>query len=179
VTLGQLSFLAMMGACLAIHPSAVAIQRGLSFYGNQAETVVPFALGFAVCVAFTGLGVVCLGGGDALRRRFRLGTGTILALMALVPLTPYSVDLVLDYLHIGVTTALFSAALGFALWLAFALLRRRLAFAAVGAQAGGGLLALTAQVGWDDLMIPAQLVSQIAFSAVFVMAAARLAAQPR
>ncbi len=93
-----------------------------------------------------------------------------------MPLTPYGVDLVLDYLHIGVTAALFTTALVFAVWLAFGLLRRRLAAGAVAVQVAAGLLALSAQVGLNDLMIPAQVVFDVAFALVLVLAAGRLAA---
>jgi hypothetical protein len=176
---GQAAFLAMMASCLAIRPSPLAVQRGLSFYGNQAETIVPYVAGFAACVALTALGVARLRGGDAFLRRFRLGTTTIVGLMALVPLTPYSVDLVVDYLHIGITTVLFSSALLFGAWLGCVVLRRPLALAAVATETAAGVLVLTAQVGLHDLMIPSQLVFDVAFAVLVVMAAAHLAAQAR
>jgi len=179
VVLGQAAFLAMMASCLAVRPSADAVQHGLSFYGNHAETLVPYTLGFAVCVPVTALGLARVRGRDRATRRFRLGTGSILALMALVPLTPYSVDLVVDYLHIGVSAVLFTGALLFGAWLALVLLRRWAAYAAVAVQAAAGVLALSAQIGIDDWMIPAQLVFELAFTCLIVLGAAHLAARAR
>jgi len=49
----------------------------------------------------------------------------------------------------------------------------------VAVQLAAAALVLTAQVGLHDLMIPSQLVFDLAFAAVTVMAAERLAAQPR
>jgi hypothetical protein len=174
VVVGQAAFLAMMASCIAVRPSWLALKRGLSFYGNDPDTVVLFALGIATSVVLTAVGVALLRPDSVPARRFRRGAAAIAALTALVPLTPYEVDPIVDYLHIGITSVLFTAALLFGLWIACALLRDRLALAAAGALLGGGLLVFTAQVGLDDLMIPAQLVFATAFGTLVALGAARL-----
>jgi len=177
LVVGQAAFLAMMGACLAARPSLLALKRGLRFYGNDADTVVPFALGIAAGVARTALGLARIRATENGGRRFRRGAVSIVALTLLIPLTPYSVDPIVDYLHIGVSSALFAAAFFFGIWIAWRLLRHRVAVAASTAQFLAGLLALSAQVGWSDLMIPAQLGFEVACGALLVLGAAKVATQ--
>lgn len=167
---GQACFLGMMAWCLTIQPSAVALKRGLSFYGNEPATIVPYTLGFALCVALTGAALVRLGTRDAFTRRLRTRLTGLLSLMAFVPLTPYSVDLAFDYLHIGVSALLFFTGLVLGAWLALRVLRSVLATSSFSLQVVAGLLALTAQLGWNDYMIPSQLAFQIALAVLVVLA---------
>ncbi len=172
VAAGQACFLAMMAACFAIEPSWLALKRGLSFYGNQLQTVVPYSLGFALSVGLSAGGIALLAPIDVSAKRLRIGLAALLGLMALIPLTPYSVDLVFDYVHIGISAALFGAGLLFGLWLALRVLRRRIAYGAVSAQFAAGLLALTAQLGWHDYMIPSELAFQLALGVLVVLGTA-------
>jgi len=177
VIVGQVAFMAMMGACVAARPSWLAVKRGLSFYGTHVDTVVPFALGIAAGAALTAIGLARIRSTEIGGRRFRRGAAVIVALTVLVPLTPYSVDPIVDYLHIGVSSALFAAAFAFGNWIAWWLLRHRVAVAFSTAQFLAGLLALSAQVGLSDLMIPAQLGFEAAFGALLVLGAAKVTSQ--
>lgn len=176
---GQACFVAMMAACLAIEPSQVAIKRGLSFYGNDLRTVVPFALGFFLCIALTGAGLARLAVRDAFRRHLRASLVVLLVLMALVPLTPYSVDLLFDYLHTVISALLFACGFLLGAWLALRVLRGRLACGSFSVQAGAGIVALAAQLGWLDYMIPSQLVFQLALSLLVVLGIVRRVPRPR
>jgi hypothetical protein len=178
VASGQACFLAMMASCLAIEPSQVALKRGLSFYGTHLQTVVPYSLGFALCVGLTAVGLTRLSPIDISATRLRLGLAALIGLMALIPLTPYSVDLVFDYLHIGITATVFTAGLALGTWLALRVLRTGLALSALAAQLGAGLLALTAQLGWHDYMIPSQLGFQLSFAVLVVLGILRGARRP-
>ena len=167
---GQLCFLAMMVCCLAIEPSALALKRGLSYYGTHVETVVPYALGFALCVGLTALGIARIGNGSTSLRRLRLALGAIAALLAAIPLTPYSVDLVFDWLHIGFTAALFAFALIVGWWVAVRLREDSFVRGLVAAETAGGVLVLVAQVGLLDFMIPVEVCFQLAFALLVVRA---------
>ncbi|HZP72506.1 MAG TPA: hypothetical protein VFA97_03910 [Gaiellaceae bacterium] len=169
VAFGQICFLMMMASCLAITPSQLAVKRGLSFYGNHLQTIVPYCLGFALCVGLTALGLRRLAPVDAFRTRLRIALGAVLILMSLIPLTPYSVDQIFDYLHTVFAATLFAAAASLGTWLALWVLRSRLAYWALAAQAVSGLFALTAQLGWHDYMIPSQLAFQVSFAVLVVL----------
>src|SRR5579871_2566719 len=108
VVLGQVCFVATMLVCCSISPSWVAVRLGLSYYGNDLRTVFPYALGFVLCVALTGAGLKRLRPPSARGRRLQQALAGVLALMLLIPLTPYRLDAVLEWLHLGIATALFA-----------------------------------------------------------------------
>lgn len=175
---GQACFLGMMAWCLTIQPSALAIKRGLSFYGNEPETLVPYSLGFALCIGLTALALARLRSGDAFTRRLRTRLAALVSLMAFVPLTPYSVDLAFDYLHIGVSALLFIVGFVLGAWLALRVLDGLLAWAPFSVQLAAGVLALTAQLGWHDYMIPSQLAFQVALAVLVVAAIVKRLPRP-
>jgi hypothetical protein len=160
----------MMACCLAIRPSALAVKRGLSYYGTHVETVIPYTVGFALCVSLTGLAVVRMRADSRPLRSLRLGLVGILALLVAIPMTPYDLDLVFDWLHLGFTTALFGLALVVGWWVAVRLPGDSLVCGLVGAQTSGALLVLASQVGLLGLMIPSQFLFQIAFALLVVRA---------
>lgn len=176
---GQACFLAMMASCVAIEPSMQAVKRGLSFYGNDLNTIVPYALGFALCVGLTGVALARLHVRDRLVLHLRRSLVVIVALMTLVPLTPYSVDLLFDYVHIGITTLLFSAGLLVGTWLALRVVRMRIAPWLCAVQVTAGALVLAAQIGWHVYMIPSQLVFQGSLAVLVVLGLAKRAPAQR
>src|SRR5450432_1927846 len=106
--LGEFCFVALMLSCCAIQPSWFAVKRGLSYYGNSATTVVPYAIGFGLSIALTALALARVEPRSPAGRRFRSAVAVLLALTAAVPLTPYAADAIFDWLHIGVVAALFT-----------------------------------------------------------------------
>jgi hypothetical protein len=129
---GQVAFAALMLCCIGIEPSWLAVARGLSYYGNHLATLAPYLGAYVACMSLTVLGLRGLGAtGDAGRRRRALGL--MLALIMGVAVTPYSVDLLFDRLHIVVATMLFVARYGVAAWLTLRLLRSTCAFALMAA----------------------------------------------
>jgi hypothetical protein len=163
-------FVAMMGCCLAIDPSRLAIKRGFSYYGTHLDTIVPYSVGFALCAFFTARALSRMER-DALHvQRLRTVMTLILTLLVAIPLTPYSVDMVFDWLHIGLTAFLFAVAFMAGAWLAFRVVGDPLAHGLLGAQLAGGGLSLASQVGALDYMIPGQFVFHMAFSVLLVRA---------
>lgn len=175
VVSGECCFLAMMACCFAIEPSWVAVRQGLSYYGNFLTTGVPYGVGFASSIALTGLGVARIRSRGATVQRFRTAVLAVLALMAWVPLTPYRLDLILDWLHTGVVALLFGSGLLFGGWLVLRLDDRLARFFYV-IEVGAGVAILTAQLGIHDYMIPSELVFQLAAFGLIVHGARRLVA---
>ena len=84
-----------------------------------------------------------------------------------MPLTPYAADAIFDWLHIGVVAVLFSFGLALGGWITWrARDRVTLAFYLVETAAGVSIVA--AQLGFNDYMIPSELVFQ---SAAFALVA--------
>lgn len=170
VILGQGCFVLTMFGCVAIEPSWLAFKRGLSYYGNEPSTVGPYLLGFVVCILLTAMGLRRLRSRIRPTQRFRAAAGLVLALMVPIPLTPYSVDPVLDWLHLGAVTVLFSAGLIVGCWLAFRVLGDRSSCGLFAIQVLAGLSIVAAQAGLSDYMIPSELAFQVAFAALIVRA---------
>jgi hypothetical protein len=173
VVSGECCFLAMMGCCFALEPSWVAVRQGLSYYGNYVPTGIPFVIGFGSSIALTGLGLARIRPRGATAQRFRIAVLAVLALMAWVPLTPYKLDLVFDWLHIGVATVLFCSGLAFGGWLVLRLDDRptRCLYAI---ESGAGVAILTAELGIHDYMIPSELAFQLAAFGLIVHGTRRL-----
>jgi len=162
VVAGQALFLVMMGVCWAIEPSQTAVRRGLSFYGNEPRTVVPYTAGFVLAIGLAAIGLRRHREGG---RRLRWAVGAVVALMIPIPLTPYRVDAIVDYLHIGTSAMLFASALAVGGWIALCRLRGYRDRALFGLQALAALAILTGQTGLHDYMIP----SEVAFQLVMVV----------
>jgi hypothetical protein len=171
---GECCFVAMMLGCLAIEPSRIAVKRGLSYYGNYVTTGVPYAIGFGSSITLTALGLARIQSEGAMVEPFRRGVAVLLALMASVPLTPYRVDLVFDWLHMGVAAALFASGLALGGWLVLRL-PDRLSRSLYVIESGAGIAIVTAQLGLHDYMIPSELVFQLATFALIVHGIRQLA----
>lgn len=172
---GQALFAAMMGLCLLQRPAAEAVEGGLSYYGVHVDTAVPFVAGVAGCALLTAVAILWIDSGAPWLPRLRNAILTVLVLMIGVPATPYSVDIVMDWLHTGISVVLFVVALLVGGWIAV-LVRTFAAVVLVSLQALSGLVAGAAQIGLVALMIPSQLAFQFAFAAL--VAAALAAAHP-
>lgn len=158
----EFSFLVLMLACCAIDPSSIAIRRGLSYYGNSMTTGLPYGIGFALFIAISALGLTRLDDGDVgAPPRFRSAVAVLLALMAVVPLTPYAVNDVFDWLHIGFVSILFSASLVLGTWIV-GRLRDRVTRALFLLEVIAGVAILAAQVDLNAYMIPSELAFQFA-----------------
>ena len=170
---GECCFMVMMLSCCAIQPSWLAVKRGLSYYGNSGATVVPYAIGFALSIVLTALALAQIETRSRAARRFRHAVAGVLALTAAVPLTPYAVDIIFDWLHIAVVTVLFGAGLVLGGWLVLRL-RDRVAFACYSVESAAGLSIAAAQVGLHRYMIPSELLFQGAAFALVAWGIRRL-----
>jgi hypothetical protein len=157
---GEFWFLAMMLSCLAIEPSSLAVRRGLSYYGTSLATIVPYVLGFGVSITMTALGFARITPSDATGQRLRLFVAVVLALMLAIPLTPYSIDLMFDWLHVGAAAALFASGLALGGWITLHL-HDRLSRTLYVLQSAAAISILAAQVGLNKYMIPSELWFQL------------------
>jgi hypothetical protein len=166
--------LTAMLICCAVRPSWAAVEYGLSYYGNDVATVVPYTAGFALCIALSWVGLVRLPATNGAVHRLRRAVALVLGLMALIPLTPYRVDLVFDWLHTGAASVLFSIGFALGMWIALSQVRDRQAYVLLAVQttAVAGICATV--IGWIDYMIPSELGFQLALGALLIRGVRRL-----
>ena len=167
----------MMLSCLAIEPSWAAVRRGLSYYGNSGTTIVPYVLGFGLSIVMTALGLAQINPNDAAGKRFRRFVATVLALMLVIPFTPYRVDLIFDWLHIGAAAALFASGLVLGGWLALRL-RDRLTRTLYLLESASALAIVAAQIGLNGYMIPTELWFQLTVFGLVLHGIRRLTPRP-
>jgi hypothetical protein len=171
---GQCCFLAAMVVCCALRPSWVAVGCGLSYYGNDLATVVPYTTGFVLCISLSSIGLVRLPATTVTVRQLRRAVAVVLGVMALIPLTPYKVDLLFDWLHTGAATVLFAVGYTIGIWFALRLVRDRHAAVLLALQTASLIGICAAVVGWADYMIPSELGFQLAFGGLLVLGVRRL-----
>jgi hypothetical protein len=168
VAWGQAAFLAGLAVCAALSPHVVARRSevGISNFGVQWRTVVPYSIAFVASV--TGLGRAA--------RRVRPPYAGVFAACAalygaaLVTTYPYHLDAALKDLHdaVGVAVFVVSAAVG-----VLALrLEGRLA-PVVAVHLAGFVVGAVTFAGVWHLLLVAQLATGAAFSAEAVVLAAR------
>jgi hypothetical protein len=175
VVLGHACFVGTMLACYAIEPSARAVRLGLSYYGNHLVTLGPYVTGFGLCITLTIVGLRRMRAPDEAVRRFRSSVGVVTALMLPIPLTPYSIDPVFDWLHLSVVAVLFAAGYLLGAWLLLADRQDRVSQTLFTVQTLAAFAIVAAQFGLNDYMIPSELSFQVAVVGLVVRRLSRLA----
>ena len=170
IMVGQGLFVLMAAACIALDPTRAAVVGGLSYYGTQLRTAVLFGGGFLLAIGASMIGLGRLQASSPRVRRFRHAAGLIVVLMLPIPLTPYSINVVFDWVHTGAAILLFSLALAVGGWFASTIIRSpagRLLFAA---QIGAAGAIFAAEAGLQEYMLPSELVFQLVITALTVLA---------
>ena len=170
--LGQVFFAAMVVCCWLIKPSHKALKVGLSYYGTQLETAGALVLGCVGCVALTALALTAVRSRAPWFRRLRLGVGVVLVLMMAIPLTPYSIDIVVDWLHIGIASTLFAVAYALGGWIAFRVRCTPFTLLLLLGQSTAAFWAAAAELGVVGWMLPSQMVFELTFAALVAIAVA-------
>jgi hypothetical protein len=170
--LGQVFFTAMVACCWLIKPSQKALRVGVSYYGTQLETAGALVLGCAGCVALTAVALAAVRSRAPWFRRLRLGVGVVLALMMAIPLTPYSIDIVVDWVHIGIAATLFAVAYALGGWIAFRVRRTPFTLLLLLGQSTAAYWAAAAELGAVGWMLPSQMVFELTFAALVAVALA-------
>ena len=168
LVLGQVFLFGGMLVCVLIRPAGLGANAGISYYGIHRETVVPYAIAIIGSALYT-------------RRALRAMTPAVPALAAMrrtadgltvmawgVVLTPYSLNIVFDWAHTLIGTALFSVQLLLTVrmvswsggdgWMRCLLL----------VQFGSGVVAGAFVLTEGGYLLQAQLVFQLAFTMLMV-----------
>jgi hypothetical protein len=175
---GQACLLGGLLICVALKPGGLTANDGISYYGIFARTVVPYAaalLGSALCVRRA----LRWAAAASPKPAYLGGMANGLAVMSAgVVLTPYSANLLFDFVHTLLGTAVFilQLILGATLlrwtagdpWVAAFLL----------AQFASGIFCAIYVLPKDGWLIEGQLAFQLAFGALLIRTAYLLLPQP-
>jgi hypothetical protein len=165
-------FAATVACCWLIKPSHKALKVGVSYYGTQLETAGALVLGCAGCVVLTAVALTAVRSRAPWFRLLRRGLGVVLVLMMAIPLTPYSLDVALDWVHIGVAATLFGVAYALGVWIAFRVRCTPLTLLLLLGQTTAAFWAAGAELGVVGWMLPSQMMFELTFAGLVAVALA-------
>ncbi len=164
--------------CTALLPQFLfsTDQGGVSNYGVNTETVVPFTLGFIGCGVLICLGAFALPKDARHQSSFRAALLLVGGLCLLVAVTTYTykINAFFDNLHVFSTQALFLAEVPLAMWFALELVKSTLSRYLLIAFFFGFLLAVLTLLGMIHLLFIAEILTTFSFGALMVLAARKL-----
>lgn len=165
---GQLSFFAFILISIFLEPQSLTVNHGLSFFGINKSTLLPYGLGLVSSGWFTYRAAAALAHGNNVARRLGNGLLSLLIPMVGILLTPYSVSPLIGDLHELFGAILFLLQLGLAIWLVVATRREPIPILLVGLQILGGIIAWVSLNDTWLLEIQGQLLFQAAFGVLLV-----------
>ena len=169
----QVSFFGLLLVCVALTPKGFEANHGLSYYGEHAHTIGPYALGFVVCCVFLLRAAAHMPDeGDA----GRLATGLrILAVLLLLDIaTPDTINALFYWLHVIASAALFVFELALAGWLVAIGRRSPLSVGLLATQLCAGLVAMFSQLHAIELLSFGIVAFQVSFALLLVLEASEL-----
>jgi hypothetical protein len=170
---GQTVFFCFLVACMLVSKKGFGDNRGFSFFGGDKRTVVLYALGFALASVFFGRAALELERvGTQAARRLAAGLRIVIVLLLIDLCTPDTVNQAFYDAHIAGSVLLFGFQMFFAVWVAARVARSVPGWTLVGAQFVAGVSAGLSQLHWIAALGESILVFQLAFGALFVLAAA-------
>jgi hypothetical protein len=160
--------------CIERAPKPLDTTDGLSWFGVIGDTVLEYALTMVATAALIVRAAVPLAHVRELRP-LRLGLLGCSALMPLMVATPYTVNAVLNWIHMIIGSILFVLQILVAGWLWWARVRRPAVGALLAVQVLGGVVCFTSLIDLNAAMLYGQLVFQVAFTACIAVGIATVA----
>ena len=160
----QVAFWSCIVLCFIVTGGGLGDNHGFSVYGGRWTTILPWAVGISVAAMLIWRAADALSAEDpALGLCLRINV----VLLALILLTPDTINRFFYVAHIVASTALFLFQAIVGLWL---VVRTRSAsvLQLYALQIAGGLAAGASQAQWIGLLSPGILVFQLAFFALIV-----------
>ncbi len=113
----QLSLLLFLFVCFLITPIVVFTNEGVSAFGVNIQTIVPYAIGYFLCSYFLGRSVkYMIHDGEPYKLIFYAINSIAILFIALV-FTPYAINTPFNWIHTIISTLLFLIELGLAIYL--------------------------------------------------------------
>lgn len=161
---GQSSFFGLIALSILLRPDSLTVNHGLSFFGVEPATILPYAFALLLCGWFV------FRTAQVLSSEPGVSQAAAIWLMALLPpllgilLTPYSINPTFGDLHELFGTILFLLQLVLVGWLLVVAQRDWLAYLLMAGQIIGGVVALLSLNNSLMFEIQGQLVFQFGFT---------------
>lgn len=108
---GELGFLALIAVCIVIRPWGLSANQGISYYGNHADTLIPYVLALSTSSYFTFKAAGALPSNHKWFRSLRLPLNLFAAGFIGIVATPYSLNTYFSWAHEIIGALLFGAQL--------------------------------------------------------------------
>jgi hypothetical protein len=164
----QVTLYATVLLCVALAPSSLSANSGLSYFGVHKLTVIPFGLGLLVSAYFILKSTHFLPAATTGHKRLGLALRTISLLIVGIVVTPYSLGNWFDGVHRVFGITLFSVQLLLAIQITVFIKRDWPNWALLNLQLAGGLLSLIYLSPPQGFLIQGQLLFQLAFSIILL-----------
>lgn len=165
---GQACLYGGMLLCVAIRPSGLGANSGISYYGVHRETVVPYTVALVGSSLLTFRGLRAAAESESAPPRLRRSANSLAAAGVGIALTPYSLNSVFDWLHTMLGAALFTLQLVFALqllrWIEGGLLSSLLLIGQFAAGVFSGFYVFSK----DGFLMQGELAFQLAFGVLLI-----------
>jgi hypothetical protein len=170
---GQLCLWMSLVVCSFLLPGVVFRNDGISAFGVNRETILPYGVGFLICGYMMLQAALSIERQDPATLWLARALSLLSFLLLAVLVTPFSVNAFFDMSHMIVSGVLFLFELVFALWLVW----RRPSWAhgaLFGAQLFGSLMTMSSILKMTALLPTGQLIAQLAFGILLLRIAPSL-----
>lgn len=164
----QLSFFACLFIDVLITTKGFTHDRGLSFYGEHLNTVIPFALGFMLCDVFLLRAATMLPKLGSAFNAFRVPLRVLAVLISLIVLTPDNLNSIFNVMHILSSSTLFLFELALSFWLIVRWCNTRLSWVLFTGQFIAGIIAGLSEIQLSRYLSEATLFYQLIFSSLII-----------
>lgn len=168
LTYSQIAIYAAFLICIALEPSSLGANSGLSYFGVHRLTIIPFGFGMLLGSYFIMRASHYLTAMTRAARWLNLALRGIALLVVGIVITPYTFGGWFDVAHRTFGITLFSLQLVIALWMIIFNKRSWLNYGLIGLQIVGGLISLVYLNPTHGYLIQGQLLFQMAFSAIIL-----------
>lgn len=170
LTYSQIAIYAAFLICIALEPTSLGANSGLSYFGVHRSTIVPFGFGMLLGSYFIMRASHYLTTMTTAARWLNLALRGIALLIVGIVITPYSLGGWFDVAHRSFGITLFSLQLLVSLWMI--IINRRawlINYGLLALQMIGGLISLVYLNPTHGYLIQGQLLFQMAFSAILMI----------
>ncbi len=173
----QTSFFLCLLISISITSKGFSDNRGLSYYGEHLDTIVPFALGFILCDFFILKAAKLLTEVAKHLAVLTLPLQVFCILLISIVLTPDNLNGLFNVLHIVASSALFLFELIFSIWLTVKWYNSLISWILLIAQFLAGVMAGLSELHFSQYLSTSSLIYQLLFSTLLIWVIANITRQ--
>lgn len=167
---GLIAFFSLLAVCIIIRPAGLVVNSGISYYGNHAQTLVPFVLAFLINSYLLWQAASAIGDNNKIDKYLKIVLKVVAISMIGILLTPYNVlNMVgLNLVHRTIGTAMFSVQMIMAVAIVISGYRDKVNIFLLMAATLSGYAAIVYLLQPTGYMIEAQIIFQISIWSLFI-----------